>query len=280
MSKLSAGQAIRFAKDILNAAKHYSEFANPTTVPKPIWGKEVSRYLQRLDIYNAKIVRSLLLSCAKYRKKDMLLVVKACETLTIRHSIISGRRSNELEKAYATIARELHDSEIDIWTLLSEQLTPYAQTDRQVQENFVLYSSERVSKKWRTVLICLNEYISTGETSVNDSREVEIEHILPQKPSKRVIKEVGLDLKELSEYARKIGNLTLLSEKLNRSASNSPFSEKRRALCKSEIALNKEICEWDSSIWGAEEIETRSRLLAERATLVWQWPPRKSEAKE
>src|SRR5262249_24432478 len=68
-----------------------------------------------------------------------------------------------------------------------------------------------------------------------------------------------------------IGNLTLLTQPLNSSVSNGPYSGKREALRKhSLLILNREITQ--SEIWDETAITARGKALLPVALSIWQFP--------
>ncbi len=65
-----------------------------------------------------------------------------------------------------------------------------------------------------------------------------------------------------------IGNLTLVTRKLNASMSNAPFSDKKGALNEHSILqLNNEICEHDT--WDINEIQERAAKLITDVCKIW-----------
>lgn len=65
-----------------------------------------------------------------------------------------------------------------------------------------------------------------------------------------------------------IGNLTIVTRKLNSSMSNAPFSDKKGALNEHSILqLNNEICEHDT--WDINEIQARAEKLIADVCKIW-----------
>lgn len=97
-----------------------------------------------------------------------------------------------------------------------------------------------------------------------------IEHILPQDPS-----EWSLTKKEIKEYVNRLGNLTLISKKINGPMGNKLLKEKVELFKESKLNINKELLETFKKLkykWGAEEIDKRQRELAEYAyDIVWKF---------
>ena len=89
----------------------------------------------------------------------------------------------------------------------------------------------------RYILRKINKQISpTDELNLNNS-DVHIEHVMPIENSKWKIPE-----DTHNEYLWRLGNLTLLSGKLNIQISNEVFPIKVSEYAKSKIDLNKSLC--------------------------------------
>ena len=68
-----------------------------------------------------------------------------------------------------------------------------------------------------------------------------------------------------------IGNLTILTQALNSSISNGPYSEKCQALNEhSLLVLNREIVKYNE--WGESQIENRGNKLFDDALKIWPYP--------
>ena len=74
------------------------------------------------------------------------------------------------------------------------------------------------------------------DTYIN--RNVEIEHILPQKPSESFLNVFSQEY-DIESYINKLGNITLLEKPLNSSISNKSFYEKKRSLYAIKVFTNK-----------------------------------------
>lgn len=113
-----------------------------------------------------------------------------------------------------------------------------------------------------------NEKNGKGEKT--DWSSVNIEHILPQNPT-----EWGKNKKDVREYVDLLGNLTLVSKKINGSIGNKPLKEKIKEFEKTKLVINEELIkQWKSMDykWTEEEIRERQRRLAEYAyDVVWKF---------
>ena len=107
-----------------------------------------------------------------------------------------------------------------------------------------------------------------------------VEHVMPQSATPGVYPYPApiLDAREvLSERVsaiHRLGNLTLLTQPLNSSVSNGPFSDKRRALAmQSHLALNSYFQRLhDDDPWSEAQIEERGAELAALAMQIWPKP--------
>lgn len=270
LNKLSPPQALNFARDLKKSARFYSQIMNPSEDTQ-IWKSGVIAVLRRLLVYKARSCRSALLACAEHRPEDMLKVVTAFETITIRYSVVSNLGSNDLERSYSQLARALKPKQKNVEDVLETYLNAHSLSDEDFKRNFSELSISSVSEVWRQVLIQLNEDLSTGETTVRGAQEVHVEHIFPRKPSSEASRESRIQNKEeIEKFSRMIGNLTLLSGDYNRKISNHAFSSKKSAFKGSQIAFNIDIA--NKTQWRKEEIIERSEFLGALATRVWCWP--------
>ena len=132
-----------------------------------------------------------------------------------------------------------------------------------------------VEGEWRqlntNILQIENEYYTTG-SKVTEIETVEIEHVAPRK-SYRAKKYstwpqyLGVSEESFEENCNKIGNLTLLNERMNARAQDNPFRQKKREYEGSEFEMTKEICDYED--WSIENIEKRTEKLAEIAPKIW-----------
>ncbi|HYN80535.1 MAG TPA: HNH endonuclease family protein, partial [Gemmatimonadaceae bacterium] len=98
-----------------------------------------------------------------------------------------------------------------------------------------------------------------------DVDEVNLEHILPQKPKAGEWPFFSPD--DASLYAYRIGNMTLLQKGKNNKIGNKPWSDKKPIIASSELNLNKAIA--GSADWTKVVIEARQKDLADLALKVW-----------
>jgi hypothetical protein len=102
---------------------------------------------------------------------------------------------------------------------------------------------------------------ATEEIEVAPPHRVHLEHIYPRSPQEGVL------WPRHTQVINRLGNLTLLSRRLNQQIKNGPFVAKKTAYAASELLLTRVLS--DLSDWNAEAIDTRQAELAERAVEIW-----------
>jgi uncharacterized protein with ParB-like and HNH nuclease domain len=109
------------------------------------------------------------------------------------------------------------------------------------------------------------------------TQDLHIEHILPQEwshhwslPDK---KPAEVERIERDEMKNTIGNLTILTDKLNPSISNAAWNEKREAIQKHTVLRVNQylVTNWPNE-WNENTIAERGEWLSEKASEVWLGP--------
>ena len=97
-----------------------------------------------------------------------------------------------------------------------------------------------------------------------------VEHVMPQRLNDAWRTDLGTNSDELhGQYRDKLGNLTLSGDRVNPTMGNRPFGAKRPDFARSPLLMNRRIA--DADAWNEEEIEARTRDLAERILARWKW---------
>jgi hypothetical protein len=94
-----------------------------------------------------------------------------------------------------------------------------------------------------------------------------IEHILPENPSDAWA--TAIPEPEWPKQVYRIGNLTLLENKLNRQVGNGLFPEKIGEFVKSRYHLTLAIATDPPNEWTVAQINSRQEELARRAVHLW-----------
>jgi len=253
-------------------ASAYSVYENPTEQ-----SEIESKYYSALKSLRATRCYPILLSLdwanreKGIEKQNHLDFVKILTSLTFWYSGICENDAKRLEKEYHSIARELRnrsdpasiegfirilrgffpDEEICRRNFISNKFTDTSLT------NLILRSTERYLREEK-------------DSEISPPRLVHIEHVLPLNPSQDSEWWSILSKTQHEEDKSKIGNLTLLDGKKNRSISNKAFQVKKSQYEKSALLLNSYFAHID--IWDSKAIAERCLHLYELAENIWPYP--------
>jgi hypothetical protein len=273
INTLGPTEAALLAIELDESARIYQQMVNPN--PKThSWGEDVAYTLERLNTYRARGCRPVILACSKFRRDDVPKIVHLCESITVRHSIVGEKSTNRLEVIYAEICKALRRSSGTLQEIFDRgELSAYLReipSDAEFTHKLENMEILSITPAWREILAQINSRLGTGETRVESPNRVHVEHILPQNPRATVLTESYVSMEEAAQLVSRIGNLTLLSGRKNREASNKPFSDKRVNYAASEITMTQQLAAYD--VWSEEQIQDRSATLAAIASEVYPHP--------
>ena len=196
-----------------------------------------------------------------------------CHTTTMGYSSLFRDLVNVLEDKKSTEAGDIIVEYLATQTA-NQRLWP---SDRQVKDVFVhdpLYRMLRRARL-RILLEGIESAMRTDKTELSSvTANLTIEHIMPQAwrqnwklpadPQDRSRAE-----EERDRLVNSIGNLTLVTRKLNAAMSNVPWQDKRLALRDhSVLFLNKDL-EEAPDVWDEAAITERAERLCQAAIKVW-----------
>ncbi len=199
----------------------------------------------------------------KFSMEDILELLSFMVKFTFRYSTICGKNPNKVETLYAELAYDINDGKETVKTIKDKviKLNPS-------KEEFKLKFCEKEFKSTkipRYILGKTEEFISTDEKNI-DYSSVHLEHIMPKKIEKWEKENIiFIDLHK--RYLHNIGNMTLLSEKINTSIKNNVFSIKQQSYEKSEINLITDIT--SKSVWKETEILENQKRYYNYAAEIW-----------
>ena len=150
--------------------------------------------------------------------------------------------------------------------------------DRQFEDAFVRDPLFRILRRnrLRIVLEGIEEALRTEKTEYQSvPNDLTIEHIMPVKWSQHwpLPEDAQNDIRVTDDRNRLVqtmGNLTLVTARLNSELSNAPWQNKRLALHDHSVMfLNRDALDNAPSVWDEAAIEARARRLYQAATKVW-----------
>ena len=279
-----------FLADISNASEYYYKIASDS-VGVNDWAedfedkKTVQKIVETLSGLRAMGITQCysLLFCLLLNKDkigfDFSDVFKTIEKYHFAYSAVCKLSGNVVERIYFNTSKEIQealkisDNKKRVKNIQRAISNFKTRLEYPTKEFFVEKFMDIEYKNYPLVIYILsNIEKAKGQTDehVVNFTKVNIEHVLPQDP-----KEWSLSKKGVKDYVNKLGNLTLISKKINGPMGNKPLKEKAKLFKDSKLNINKELLEKFRLLkykWNEKEIEKRQREIAEYAyDVVWKF---------
>jgi hypothetical protein len=225
---------------------------------------EIKESLNELKLFQIKQTNSLLL--AGYNNldiNDFRKLVSVCSIISFRYNVIGGLNPNAQEDVYNSIALKINDNkQFDIHDFQSIYIS-----DSNFENDFAtkaFKSTTRNHKIVKYIFSKIEEYKFRNEISL-DSDLFSIEHILPESADEQWGE---FSQEEINRSVYRIGNLTLLEKKLNKTVDTLPYSEKIKRYEESNSRLTQSIPEHYDS-WSESKVLARQKAIAREAKAIW-----------
>ncbi|WP_405140606.1 DUF262 domain-containing HNH endonuclease family protein [Sphaerisporangium sp. NBC_01403] len=221
-------------------------------------------------------------------ERDHELAVLALESWAVRR-VITGANTRTYGKAFLEVLKAVRSAASNPEESIAHAIVTALHAapaglgwpeDSELEDNFVnrpfygVLTQERI----RMLLGAIDERMQHDnprtEPAEFDYDRLQIEHVMPQSwrdhwaldsPNEELRL---LDAQQREQWVHRMGNLTLVTSDFNQDVSNLAWGVKRNALAthaKLQISAGFAITE----IWNETTIESRARLLAKFAALVW-----------
>ncbi len=248
----------------------------------PGWGKfRYRRGVMRAGVLNPVL---LWLLTADVPQQQMDKAISAIESYLVRR-MVCGMNTRSYGQVFMGLLIQLDEVGADqAGDLTVEHLKSRNDwgslwpDDRQLTDAFVRRPLYRILTRGRLriVLEGIEEELRTNKVEdPNVPRNLTIEHVMPQ--AWRNNWQLPNDMEDYAQSERErdhivhtIGNLTLVTKRLNSTLSNAPWHEKRKTLGEhSVLFLNKTLLDDAPDVWDEAAIETRAKQLCAAAAKVW-----------
>jgi hypothetical protein len=186
----------------------------------------------------------------------------------VRHTVIGRLDSSLVEDFAFALAKRLRENG-DVQVSLQE-LKAFAPKDDAFKSAFKTASISRAATARYILRELEHKRRLTEELEVSTPSRVHVEHIYPQTP------QAGQRWENHGQTINRLGNLTLLSRRLNVGIRNSIFAVKKPSYLQSEILITKELGEIME--WNLASIDTRQTEMSKVATEIWAFPADTNEA--
>jgi len=239
--------------------------------------QELNSKLESTQIKNDRIRTLLLKIITDYESADDVLeALNILEVLNTRDKI-AGRDSNTSRDRFWSRTCSMMDRGEDPNEYLRRMAEKRAPNDTIIMErvvsrefknnDFTKYILDRIEEE---------HYMRTGgrEKTVGDRSTVDIEHVAPQHvwtadKYSSWKQYLNCSEEEFEEYKKRIGNLTLLQDRLNQTASDNPFKQKCNIYHNNTDFLMTQAIAEEYDEWGLKQIRDRSESMAEIICEVW-----------
>ena len=284
---------LELLRQIHVAAVAYEQFSiAPNKLEGVLTPLEMFSY--RTSILDSETVKPVVLylidpNLEKIEEAQLNLALNSLESYLIRRFLVSAT-AKSYTQIFAQLLVELHDGDRkragDVITkFLGNQNAnaSYWPDDSQVAETLKSFPIFRKGRRLRMVIEALEDYKrgyaaratnAAGEQPVKRGT-LTLEHILPRKWEGNWPLEPGQAIEERRADIHVLGNLTLLTTKLNSANSNRAWlgaeNKREKIAAQSILLLNSEITK-DSEHWTAARISARTESLTEVLLNIWPTP--------
>lgn len=214
--------------------------------------------------------------------KERMKILDLIETFILRRQICEFRTS-ELDDIFPHLCRL---PKKDLAENVKNEFSEFLPNDREFKEKFLTIRHRGGAEERAKHILSRIEYYLEGNAEEMDIRggvEVHLEHIIPQTiAGKKAKEENGGDwvnylggspskvMETHKKYVSRIGNLSLLAQRLNIKASNNPFKAKIEAYEESSLKLNENIRR-NYKNFKFPQVDERSKELATIALKIWKF---------
>ncbi|MFT3870326.1 MAG: DUF262 domain-containing HNH endonuclease family protein [Nibricoccus sp.] len=269
--------ALDLASDLSSTASDYAKISD-----FDLW-EEDSAYdadfndaIDELKLYRVTQCNPILLNGIQVFKKpkDVAKLFRTVANFSFRYFIIGNQSPGNLERESNRIAEGIRNKTLKKPEEVAQAFAaispdPTFRADFEVAQ-FTRSQAKLARHTLRKIADHLDSTTSKAgaENIVNrNAKAVNLEHVLPQSLGQKWKAGFSSGV-DASQFIYRIGNLTLLTTKLNEKVAAADFSKKKKgALDVSELAINHYFRKL--SQWTDKEIHARQVELAKVATEVW-----------
>jgi len=275
-------KSVGISVDMLAAAEQYAALE---TSDDPTWSeysREAQERVRSLKLLGAQQTHPVILSALqRFPIAEVEKLLRLLEVLIVRYQLIGGGRTGRLEIVAARIARAIYVKEIadntgtrrvvsaaDVFRE-SREIYP---SDDTFEQQFAI-ANERNNQKAVYILRNLERERRRRDSATNpgelDPGALTVEHILPKNPSNLWISIIKADSTIREDCTYRLGNMCLLTGRMNRDAARGAFNEKKETYTRSELGITKAIA--GNDVWDRTTIDQRQAHMVKLAVTAWRF---------
>lgn len=257
--------SIYLINDLDESVTIYSALTNADS---EVWNVDQSKLISEINILEvSQCFPLLMISKQKFTDNEFTKLLRDIVTLSFRYNTIGGQNPNELERVYSKASVAIYKGEVaQAREVFLNYLKDVYLDDNSFKNDF---KNKQINTNKYNLL---TKYILSkleveygGIEPVLSSKDVTIEHILPQNPDD--LWADNFSNVDLQDYIFRIGNLTLLELNRNRDASRKSFPQKQQIFSGSSFKLSNEKINYEN--WSVTSISNRQTDMANRAATIW-----------
>lgn len=269
---------LEFMKDLKNESLYYSFLVNPDNSKlAPEYDNETIDVVNGINSMDVNQCYPFLLGLlAKTDKKIIKDISTLIKKFLFRYTTCN-LNPNVFAEIFINRASKLRSGEkSDEIGELRKMIKKYNPKDEDFENKFITLNTSKEKLQKYILSEIENSLSKTGIDEKVIAKSITIEHVLPKNPDKSWATVYDLDNKEHKDYVNRIGNLTLLSRKINPKLGNKSFEEKatnKEGYENSEMKLTQQLVKdyYPKYIkWDKNAVEQRQKDLAKVAVKIWQ----------
>jgi Protein of unknown function DUF262/Protein of unknown function (DUF1524) len=267
----SGGQTVKYAKELAEAAKLYRAITEPGDEHwgKTGFGKSTPTNVRTLLDLGLEQNRPLLLAVMQhFTVAEQRQTLKALVSWSVRGLVVGGIGGGQTERAYCDAAVKIRKGTIKTTDALLSELVSIVPDDSDFKDAFsrARQTKPKIARYIQLALERTQGGQAEPELVPNDDAEhVNLEHILPRNAKPADWPQFAPE--EVSQWANRLGNHTLLKKTQNGKIGNKSWTVKQPILAKSSLTLTKTPAK--AMIWDKAAIVARQKKLAQLAIKAW-----------
>ena len=260
----------------IKAMQRYARYYNSLLRPECEKNVDIQHQLQRINYLGHTTTYPLLMylydkyTSEEINKHTYLEILQLIENYLVRLFL-----GNESTRNLGRLFPRLIHSEVNICnpeslkSVLLDKNYPSNKRIHEVLQFTDIYSSKN-QQQLKFILSETNrKYANSADYEAPDYKDLTIEHIMPRKLNKTWEEDLGKNSQEIHEnYKDRLGNLTLVTQKLNSRMQNKAFDEKRLEILKSDLPINLYFNQIHK-LNNEEDFKKRTKRLVDKALQIW-----------
>lgn len=230
---------------------------------------EARKYIRELELFRVRQSMPLLfVAWESFSRTDFVRVLRLVSTISFRYTVVSGLNPSALERTYHDAAKAVADGGAVTPAAVFEQLRSIYVDDGKTRQDFAGLTVKTAGRRRKLAKYILSRLEQDAGRDCDPATDPgTIEHILPENPADAWREH--FDPGRWDDAVYRLGNLTLLEARSNRTVGNAMYEDKLAAYEGSRYALSRQVPEIAPEQWTPELLEERQEQMAARAVHVW-----------